>query len=394
MKMIPLGRTDIQVSDWCLGTMTFSNQTPQDDAHRQIDMGLEAGINFLDTAEMYPVNPISGETAGNSERVIGEWIAKTGRRDDIVVATKVSGDNPGWIRGGAGYDSKVIPEAIDFSLKKLKTDYIDLYQMHWPVRGSYMFRQNWTFDPSTQNRAETLDHMIECLEALQTAVDAGKIRAFGLSNESAWGTSEWLRLSEAGHGPRVASMQNEYSLLCRLYDTDMAEMAVNEDVTLLSFSPLACGLLTGKYQGGAVPDGSRMSINERMGGRASERVPAAVDEERRFGEDDVVRFGRVVIAEAEDPDAGQTFGTAIEGEEGVEEVDSFEQHVRFGRDHLLPMIDAGRRDRCGHQTEVGRFVIRQNVESGIAMIDIVEMPLSSRFDDDRCGVEIVEWQQV
>ncbi|MGB7316605.1 MAG: aldo/keto reductase, partial [Planktotalea sp.] len=133
------------------------------------------------------------------------------------------------------------------------------------------------YDPSTQNRQETLDHMIETLEALQAAVDAGKIRAFGLSNESAWGTSEWLRLSEAGHGPRVASMQNEYSLLCRLYDTDMAELSVNEDVGLLAFSPLATGLLTGKYQNGAIPDGSRRSFVDGLGGRITDRVWPAVD---------------------------------------------------------------------------------------------------------------------
>lgn len=272
MKKILLGRSDIMVSDWCLGTMTFGNQTPQDDAHRQIDMALEAGINFLDTAEMYPVNPVSAETAGNSERVIGEWLAQTGRRDEVVIATKVSGDNPGWIRGGAGYDGKVIPEAIDCSLKKLKTDYIDLYQMHWPMRGSYMFRQNWTYDPSGQNRAQTMDHMAEVLGALGDAVKAGKIRSIGMSNESAWGMTQWTRLAEENGWPRMVSVQNEYSLLCRLYDTDMAEMAVNEDITLLSFSPLACGLLTGKYQGGAVPDGSRMSLGPQMGGRMTDRT--------------------------------------------------------------------------------------------------------------------------
>lgn len=272
MKMIPLGRSDIRVSDWCLGTMTYGNQTSQDDAHRQIDMALDAGINFLDTAEMYPVNPVSAETAGNSERVIGEWLAKTGRRDDVVIATKVSGDNAGWVRDGAGYDGKVIPEAIDYSLKKLKTDVIDLYQMHWPMRGSYMFRQNWTYDPSGQDRQQTLDHMSEVLEALGNAVKAGKIRAIGMSNESAWGMTKWCDLAEAHGWPRMASVQNEYSLMCRLYDTDMAEMAVNEDITLLSFSPLACGMLTGKYQGGAVPAGSRMSLNGGMGGRMTPRT--------------------------------------------------------------------------------------------------------------------------
>ena len=289
MKMIPLGRTDIQISDWCLGTMTFGNQTPQDDAHAQIDMALDAGINFMDTAEMYPVNPVSAETAGNSERVIGAWLAKTGRRDDVVIATKVSGDNPGWVRDGAGYDGKVIPEAIDYSLKKLNTDYIDLYQMHWPMRGSYMFRQNWTYDPSKQDRQQTMDHMAEVLGALGDAVKAGKIRSIGMSNESAWGMTQWCRIADEMGLPRMASVQNEYSLLCRLYDTDMAEMAVNEDITLLSFSPLACGLLTGKYQGGAVPEGSRMSIGPELGGRMTPRtLPVTqvyVDIAKRYGLD-------------------------------------------------------------------------------------------------------------
>lgn len=272
MKKIPLGRTDIEVTDWCLGTMTYGNQTPQDDAHCQIDMALAAGINFIDTAEMYPVNPIRKETVGKSEEIVGNWVAASGRRADVVIATKVSGDNPGWVRDGQGYDGKVIAETIDNSLKRLKTDYIDLYQMHWPMRGSYMFRQNWTFDPSGQNRAETMDHMIDVLTALDIAVKAGKIRAIGMSNESTWGMTQWTRLAEENNLPRMVSVQNEYSLLCRLYDTDMAEMAVNEDVTLLAFSPLACGLLTGKYQNDAVPEGSRLSINGDLGGRMTPRV--------------------------------------------------------------------------------------------------------------------------
>lgn len=277
MKMNPLGRTGITVPELCLGTMTFGTQTPEAEGHEQIDIALAAGVNFLDTAEMYPVNPISAETQGDSERVVGTWLAKNGRRDGVIIATKHSGNGWAHIRDTAGISAASIPEAIDGSLKRLQSDYIDLYQFHWPNRGSYMFRKNWTFDPSTQNRAETLDHMVETLEALQAAVDAGKIRAFGLSNESAWGTSEWLRLSEAGHGPRVASMQNEYSLLCRLYDTDLAELSVNEDVGLLSFSPLAAGLLSGKYQGGAIPDGSRRSFVDNLGGRITDRVFPAVD---------------------------------------------------------------------------------------------------------------------
>ena len=252
--------------------MTYGNQTPQDDAHRQISMALDAGINFLDTAEMYPVNPISKETVGRSEEVIGQWIKATGRRDEIVIATKVSGDNPGWVRDGFGYSGDVIRQTIDQSLQRLQTDVIDLYQLHWPMRGSYMFRQNWTYDPSQQNRAETMDHMLDVLTALDEAVKAGKVRAIGTSNESAWGMCQWLRLAEENGLPRMAGIQNEYSLMCRLYDTDMAEAAVNEDFTLLSFSPLACGLLTGKYQGGAVPDASRMSISANLGGRMTPRT--------------------------------------------------------------------------------------------------------------------------
>jgi aryl-alcohol dehydrogenase-like predicted oxidoreductase len=291
MKMIPLGRTDITVSDWCLGTMTYGNQTPESDAHSQIDMALDAGINFLDTAEAYPVNPIKAETVGLSEIVIGNWIAKSGRRDDVIVATKVSGNNPGWVRDGKGFDGGNIRATVEASLKRLQTDVIDLYQLHWPDRGSYMFRQNWTFDPSGQDRAQTLDHMIGVLTTLGELVAEGKIRAVGTSNESAWGMTKWVDLAEAAGLPRMASVQNEYSLMCRLYDTDMAEMAVNEDVTLLSFSPLACGVLTGKYQNGAIPEGSRRSIGADLGGRMTPRTllvaQAYLDLAAKYGVDPV-----------------------------------------------------------------------------------------------------------
>lgn len=276
MKMNPLGRTGIEVSEFCLGTMTFGTQTGEAEAHQQIDMSLNAGINFVDAAEMYPVNPISPETQGRTEEIIGTWVSKTGRREDMVLATKHSGAGLAHVRDGALISAKTIPEAIEGSLKRLQTDYIDLYQFHWPNRGSYMFRQNWDFDPSGQNKADTLAHMEEALEALQKEVDKGRIRAFGLSNESTWGTAQWVRTSEDKCGPRVASIQNEYSLLCRMADTDLAELCVNEDVGILAFSPLSTGLLTGKYQNGVTPDGSRKSINGDLGGRVSPRVFDAV----------------------------------------------------------------------------------------------------------------------
>lgn len=276
MKMNPLGRTGMVVSELCLGTMTFGSQTPEKEAHAQIEYALAAGVNFVDTAEMYPVNPVRAETIGRSEEILGSWHQKAGRRGDYILATKHSGEGLAVVRDGEPISSKTIASTIEGSLKRLKTDYIDLYQFHWPNRGSYMFRKNWNFDPSGQNREETLDNMRDCLEALQNQVQAGNIRAFGLSNESAWGTAQWLRLAEEGGGPRVASIQNEYSLVCRMYDTDLAELSVNEDVGLLAFSPLGTGLLTGKYQAGAVPEGSRKSLVPELGGRHSPRVYSAV----------------------------------------------------------------------------------------------------------------------
>ncbi|AZV77410.1 aldo/keto reductase [Parasedimentitalea marina] len=276
MKMNPLGRTGLEVSELCLGTMTFGTQTPEQDAHAQIDYALAAGVNFVDTAEMYPVNPVRKETTGRSEEIIGTWNAKTGRRGDYILATKHSGEGLVHVRDGAPISSQTIAATIEGSLKRLQTDYIDLYQFHWPNRGSYMFRKNWAYDPSSQNREETLANMVDCLEALQAQVDKGNIRAFGLSNESAWGTAQWLRLAEAAGAPRVASIQNEYSLMCRLYDTDLAELSVNEEVGLLAFSPLAAGLLSGKYQKGAVPEGSRKSLVPGLGGRDGPRTYGAV----------------------------------------------------------------------------------------------------------------------
>lgn len=275
MKMNPLGRTGLVVSELCLGSMTWGTQNTTGEGHAQIDMALEHGVNIIDTAEMYPVNPISAATQGDSERVIGEWNAKSGKRDQVMIATKVSGAGLGHVRGGIPISRATITEAFEGSLKRLKTDYIDLYQLHWPNRGSYMFRQNWTYDPTGQNKEETLAHINDVLETCDELIKAGKLRAIGLSNESAWGIAQWLRVSEDRDLPRVASTQNEYSLLCRLYDTDLAELSHNEDVGLLSFSPLATGLLSGKYLGGAVPKGSRADVGN-LGGRMTPRVDPAV----------------------------------------------------------------------------------------------------------------------
>ena len=284
MKKKPLGRTGVLVSELCLGTMTFGTQTNEIDAHKQLDLALASGINFIDTAEMYPVNPISKETIGKTEEFIGRWnMLNAGRRSDYILATKHSGEGLKYVRNGVPISGDTIEKTIEDSLKRLQTDYIDLYQFHWPNRGSYMFRKNWNYDPSSQNKQKTIDNMLECLRVLETQVQKGNIRYFGLSNESAWGTAQWLRLSEENSLPRVQTIQNEYSLLCRLYDTDLAELSLNEDVGLLAFSALAAGLLTGKYQNNKVPADSRKSISPELGGRVTDRVWSAVDRYMEIG---------------------------------------------------------------------------------------------------------------
>ena len=282
MNRVTLGSSDIEVSQICLGTMTFGNQTAQDDAFAQMSRALDVGISFFDTAEMDPVTPVRAETVGATEEIVGRWLAATGNRGAVEIATKITGPSP-TVRDGAPFDGATVTTAIEASLRRLQSDHIDLYQLHWPVRGSYAFRQNWTYDPSAQSKQQTLDHMADVLGALDRAQQAGKIRAVGLSNESAWGLTRWCDVADRIGAPRMASIQNEYSLLYRLYDTDLAEVAVNEDVTLLSYSPLAAGLLSGKYTGGAVPDGSRAAVDRdhdgpgNLGGRRTPQGIAAVD---------------------------------------------------------------------------------------------------------------------
>lgn len=277
MKKLPLGRSGISVSAICLGSMTWGTQNSEAEGHAQIDRALERGVDFIDTAEMYPVNPVSAETIGRTEEIIGTWFASSGRRDDVVLATKVSGEGLKAVRGGAPISPETIRASVEGSLRRLQTDHIDLIQFHWPNRGSYHFRQIWGFDASGQDRAATLADMTACLETLGALQAEGKIRHFGLSNESAWGMAQWLRLAEQGHGPRAVAIQNEYSLLCRYYDGDLAELGVNEDVTLLAYSPLAAGLLSGKYANGAVPPGSRRSLVPELGGRVNARTWAATE---------------------------------------------------------------------------------------------------------------------
>ncbi len=276
MKYNPLGRTGISVSEICLGTMTWGSQNSEQDAHDQLDYAFSQGVNFIDTAELYPTTPLSAETYGDTERFIGSWMKARGNRDKVVLASKVAGPGRPYIRGGAPMSRAGILEAIDNSLSRLKTDYLDLYQLHWPNRGHYHFRNAWNYDPSKQDREKVAAQLLETHETIGEIVKAGKVRAFGLSNDTAWGTMQMLKLAEEKGLPRVASIQNEYNLLYRAYDLDLAEVSHHEDIGLLAYSPLAAGLLSGKYLDGAKPEGSRLTTNGDLGGRYQPHQEPAV----------------------------------------------------------------------------------------------------------------------
>jgi aryl-alcohol dehydrogenase-like predicted oxidoreductase len=267
MQYRKLGRTDLSVSEICLGTMTWGSQNTEAEAHEQMDWAFENGVNFFDTAELYPTTPVSAETYGRTEEIIGSWLAKTGKRDEIVLASKIAGGGRPHIRDGQEITPETMRAAVDASLRRMQTDRIDLYQIHWPNRGHYHFRGVWGFDATTQDRSQAAADILQILETAGDLVQEGKILALGLSNETAWGTQKYLHTADAKGLPRVASIQNEYNLLYRTFDLDLAEVAHHEDVGLLSYSPLAAGLLTGKYLDGARPAGSRGTINKDLGGR-------------------------------------------------------------------------------------------------------------------------------
>ncbi len=279
MKYNKLGRSGVDVSAICLGSMTWGTQNTEAEAHQQIDYAMDHGVNIIDTAEMYPTTPLSEQTWGRTEEIIGSWIKKGGRNRDMLIATKVTGaGNQPYIHEGMPICPKKIRLSLEGSLKRLQTDCIDLYQLHWPNRGSYHFRQFSAYDPSGQPTAQTLDHIREVLFCLQQFVDEGKIRFIGLSNESAWGVMKFLQTAKDNSLPRVVSVQNEYSLLCRLYDLDLAELSHHENVGLLAFSPLAAGLLSGKYADGTIPEGSRRSLVNDLNGRLSEYSEPALNQ--------------------------------------------------------------------------------------------------------------------
>ncbi len=263
MQQRPLGRTDIKVSEICLGTMTYGQQTGEADAFAQMDYAVAKGVNFFDTAELYAIPP-RAETYGATETIIGKWLFARKNREKIILATKIVGRSASpWFRNGemARLDRQNIFYAVEHSLKRLQTDYIDLYQLHWPDRPLDLFEANSNgYRDRGGPDGVTFE---ETVSALGELVRQGKIRHFGVSNETAWGVSQFLRASEAGAGPRLVSIQNAFHLLNRQFEIGLAEFSFREQVGLLAYSPLAQGFLTGKYLQGARPEGARFTLFPR-----------------------------------------------------------------------------------------------------------------------------------
>lgn len=258
MELKTLGKTDIKVSVICLGTMTFGEQNTESDAHAQLDYATSHDVNFIDTAELYAV-PARAETQGLTESYIGSWLKKTGKRNQIILASKVAGPGPkewiGHLRGGPKLSAEHIHQAIDNSLKRLNTDYLDLYQVHWPSRSTNYFGQ-LGYKYAKDNHHETIE---ETLQALTDLVKSGKVRTIGLSNETPWGVMTYLALARELGLERIVTVQNPYSLLNRTYEIGLAEIAHRDHVGLLAYSPLGFGVLSGKYLNGKRPEGARIS---------------------------------------------------------------------------------------------------------------------------------------
>ena len=276
MQTRPLGRSGLEVSALCLGTMTWGEQNSQDEAFEQMDFARDRGINIFDAAEMYPVAPRE-ETYGRTEEIIGNWFASRGKRDEVILATKVVGpdDRFPYVRGGKPRLSREhILQACDASLKRLQTDYIDLYQTHWPDRETNIFGA-LGYDHDAEEEATPLE---ETLGALDELVKAGKVRHVGVSNETPWGLMKQLQMADAGGGPRMVSIQNPYSLLNRSFEAGLAEIAIREDCGLLAYAPIAGGALTGKYLGGKKPEGARMTLFPQNTRYFTEQGVAATEE--------------------------------------------------------------------------------------------------------------------
>ncbi|WP_432468103.1 aldo/keto reductase [Agarivorans sp. Z349TD_8] len=267
MNFSKLGSSNLSVSRVCLGSMTWGVQNNQQDANQQIEYAISQGVNFIDTAEMYAIPP-TAETYGKTEQIIGQWLKENpNQRKDLIIASKIAGPGIEWVRDGGPINAKAIELAVDASLQRLNTDYIDLYQLHWPNRLMPHFGKHWP-NQIQFTQLDAADHqaqMLDILQGLQRCIDAGKIRHCGLSDDSTWGINTYLKLSESHNLPRMVSIQNEFSLLQTKDWPYLIENCVHEQIAYLPWSPLCTGLLTGKYANGQRPEGSRWSLTQRKG---------------------------------------------------------------------------------------------------------------------------------
>lgn len=265
MQFSTLGSSGLSVSKACLGTMTWGVQNNQQDANQQIEYAISRGVNFIDTAEMYAVPP-SADTYGKTETILGNWLADNQeQRKDLIIASKIAGPGLPWVRDGGPITGDAVEKAVDASLKRLQTDYIDLYQLHWPNRTSPHFAKHWPnqLKFSEVNAQEQTAQMLDILQGLQRCVKAGKIRYCGLSDDTTWGLNTYLKLSEKYDLPKMVSMQNEFSLLHTKDWPYLVENCVHEEIAYLPWSPLATGMLSGKYLNGDRPEGSRWTLEQR-----------------------------------------------------------------------------------------------------------------------------------
>lgn len=281
MKYTTIPNTDIKVSKICLGTMTFGEQNSEAEGHEQMDYALSKGVNFFDTAELYSV-PARAETYGATEKIIGTWLQKTGNRDKVVIASKIAGAGPytAHIRKN-GFAKEAIISAVEGSLQRLQTDYIDLYQLHWPERGVNCFGLR---DYPYQTAAKEAENHLEILETLNDLKKQGKIRSVGLSNETPWGTMQYLQTAKDHNLPRMSTIQNSYSLIHRAYEYGMSEVSLRENIGLLVYSPLGFGVLSGKYLNGQMPADSRVKLFPNYNRYSSPQSEKAVAEYQRIAQ--------------------------------------------------------------------------------------------------------------
>ncbi len=292
MKYTTLPNTNIKVSKICLGTMTWGNQNTEAEGHTQMDLAVERGINFFDTAELYPV-PAEAKTSGRTSEIIGTWFKKTGLRDKIILASKIAGPGDytahirttGFVQG--------IKEAVDKELKRLQTDYIDLFQLHWPERNTNTFGvRDYKHDPNDDWK----DNFNAILHTLDGIIKEGKIRHVGISNEKAWGTMRYLEESKKHNLPRMISIQNAYSLLNRVFEGDMAEIAMRENIKLLAYSPMAFGVLSGKYIKGTAAENARLKLFPRFARYSSEQATEATKAYLKLAEDNNMSLAQMSLA--------------------------------------------------------------------------------------------------